>query len=217
MPVPFAQLAPKWLPALTWKLVKDALVPGLALLIIVAIFSDLKKPLVSLTQDNGKAAFGAGQPAGGEAGETVGDFVERVALSHIGAKKAPGAQSPAGEGILAAAANETEMDLGTPLPPKPAAARHEQPAAGKAHGSLTLAKVLPPVKPPLAPVVTAAVSEPAPVSAPVKPVKDEPLPPVQFGMRLVSHLGTMISQSQTRVVESVASVSDTLAALVKKL
>jgi hypothetical protein len=69
-------------------------------------------------------------------------------------------------------------------------------------------KVLPPAQEPLATI------EPAVASA---PVKAEPLPPLQYRMRLVANLGGMISTSETRVVESVASMGDGLTSLAKKL
>ena len=49
-------------------------------------------------------------------------------------------------------------------------------------------------------------------------MKAEPLPPLQYGMRLVvNNLGNIVSASETRIVASVASVGDTLTSLGKKL
>src|SRR5476651_640100 len=80
--------------------------------------------------------------------------------------------------------------------------------SSKVHVAASVPKVPPPVQPPLVTVEPAAVS--APVAA-------EPPPPLQYGMRLVAGLGNIISVSQTRVVQSMASVGDTLTSLVKKL
>ena len=59
-----------------------------------------------------------------------------------------------------------------------------------------------------------ATMQPAVASA---PVKAELLPPVQYAMRLVANLGGMISTSETRVVEFMASMGDGLTFPAKQL
>jgi hypothetical protein len=209
MQVPFFPMILKGLHALTWKFVTEVLVSSLATLLVMAIFSHVTKPASPVARDDGRLTSFEGKPAAAETSETVDDFMQRVALSHVASLKAPASQT------ASVAASESTAEASTPLPPRPPTAlRHDRPSASKVHVAASVPKVLPPVPSPLAtieppPVVVAA-------SAPV-PVKAEPLPPLQYGMRLVSNVGTIISVSQTRVVESVASLGDTLNSLAKKL
>jgi hypothetical protein len=78
-------------------------------------------------------------------------------------------------------------------------------SSNKLHGAASAPKVLPSAQP------LHAITESAVVSAPVK--VEQP----QYGMRLVATLEHILSASETRVVESVASVGDTLTSLAKKL
>ena len=76
-----------------------------------------------------------------------------------------------------------------------------------------MAASTPKTLPPLQQQPVAAI-EPAAVTA---PEKAEPLPPLDYGMHLVTNLGTIIAASETRVVEGMATVGDTLTSIVKKL
>jgi hypothetical protein len=152
-----------------------------------------------------QAALAGGEvsaTAGGETNESLAEFIEHVALAHVASLRAPPAAARVTASMSPAAA-------GAPVPPRSAAAlRPSRPGAAKARVAATALKSLPPAQLPLPTV------EPAAVSAPVTP---EPPLPFQFGMHLVSKLGTIISVSQTGVAEGVASVGDTLTLLVKKL
>lgn len=211
MQVPISPMILRGLHALTWKFATEVLVSSLATLLVMAVFSHVTKPASPMARDDGRLTSLEGRPAAGktsESSETADDFVERVALSHIASLKAPASQTA----IVAVAASEPAAEAGAPLPPRlPATLRHDRPSASKVHVAASVPKVLPPpppatIEPPI------AVAAPAPVL-----VKAEPLPPLQYGMRLVSNIGTIISVSQTRVVQSVASVGDTLTSLAKKL
>jgi hypothetical protein len=206
MQVPISQMVRKWMHALTRKFVTEILVSSLATLLVMTFFPNLTKPAYLFTRDDALLTSTSKSLAAGKSSDTLDDFMEHVARSHIsGLKTQPVAASQ--ESIVAV--NEPTTDTGAPLPPLAAAApRHERASSSKLHVAANVSKVLPPVQPP---VVT---NEPPVVSA---PVKAEPLPPLQYGMHLVADLGNIISVSETRVVESVASVGDTLTSLVKKL
>ena len=93
--------------------------------------------------------------------------------------------------------------------PRPAAApRRDRPGSNKVHVATSVPIVLPPAQEPLATI------EPAVASA---PVKAELLLQSNMAMRLVANLGGMISTSETRVVESMASMGDGLTSPAKKL
>ena len=219
MQVPFSLMILRGLHALTWKFVTEVLVSSLATLLVMAAFSHMTKPTPPVAQDGERLTSLAGKPAAGEtdeSSETVDDFMQRVALSHVASLKAPASQA------ANAAASESVAEPGIPLSPRPPAAppRHERASVSKLHIAASVPKVLPPAKPPLAAIEPAAVSEPGkaeplPAAVPATPVKAAPLPPLEFGMRLVSGLGTLISVSETRVVQGVASMGDTLTSLVK--
>ena len=133
--------------------------------------------------------------------------MERVGLSHVAALRAPSAAASQPANF---AMSEPTTAAAVPLPPRPAAApRRDRPGSSKVHVAASVPKVpLPPAQEQLTTI------EPAVASA---PVKAELLPPVQYAMRLVANLGGMISTSETRVVESVASMGDGLTSLAKKL
>jgi hypothetical protein len=132
--------------------------------------------------------------------------MQRVALSHVTGLKAPVAATSQATLV---AVSEPTTDAVIPLPPRPPIApRHDRLSPGKVHVAANAPKIPLPAPPPIPTV------EPAVASA---PVKAEPLPPLQYGMRLVTNLGTIITASETCVVESVASMGDTLNSFVKKL
>jgi hypothetical protein len=132
--------------------------------------------------------------------------MERVALSHVATLRAPPAAASQPANV---AMSEPTTAAAVPLPTRPAAApRRDRPGSSKVHVAASVPKVLPPAQEQLTTI------EPAVASA---PVKAELLPPVQYAMRLVANLGGIISTSETRVVESVASMGDGLTSLAKKL
>jgi hypothetical protein len=190
--------------ALTRKFA-EILVSSLATVLVMALFPYTTKPTPPIARDDGRLSSIDGGPAREQTSETLADFMERVALSHVAALRAP----PAAASQPANVASEPTTAAVVPLPPRPAAApRRDRPGSSKVHVAASVPKVLPPVQEPLATI------EPTVASA---PVKAEPLPPLQYGMRLVANLGGMISTSETRVVESVASMGDGLTSLAKKL
>ncbi|HEY8094892.1 MAG TPA: hypothetical protein VIE65_02205 [Methylobacter sp.] len=213
MQVPVSLKIRDGLHALTRKFVTEILVSSLTTLLVMALFPNMMKPASLFARNDERLASVQGSPAGGETSEALDDFMERVALSHIsGLKTRPVAVSQ--EAIVAVSKPTT--DTGTPFPPLAAAApRHERASSSKLHVAANVLKVLPPVQPPVATIESPVVS--TPVNVVSVPMKAEPLPPLRYGMHLVADLGNIISVSGTRVVESVASVGDTLTSLVKKL
>jgi hypothetical protein len=190
--------------AITRKLVTEVFVSSLATLIAMAVFSYVTKPAPRFVRDEGRLSSFDGGPIGGEKSEALADFMERVALSHVASLKAPPA-APS-QATLVAASEHSVVPL---PPPRPAdAARHDRPSSGKVHVAVSVPKVLPSAEPPL------TTTEPTVVPA---PVKEEPLRPLQYGMRVAANLGDIVSASNTLVVESVASMGDALSSIVKKL
>ncbi len=186
--------------AITRKLVTEVLISSLATLIAMAVFSNVTKPSPQFARDEGRLSSFDGGPAG-EKNEALADFMERVALSHVASLRAAPSQA------TVVATSEPSV---VPLPPpRPAGvATHDRSSSGKVRVAVSVPKVQPSAQPPLATI--------EPTVAPA-PVKGEPLRPLQYGMRLVANLGDIVSASNTRVVESVASVGDALSSLVKKL
>jgi hypothetical protein len=204
MQVPIPLIIRNGLLTLTRKFA-EILVSSLATVLVMALFPYATKPIPPFPRDDGRLSSIDGGPAREQTSEALADFMERVALSHVAALRA----SPAAASQPANVASEPTTAAAVPLPPRPAAApRRDRPGSSKVHVAASVPKVLPPAQEPLATI------EPAVASA---PVKAEPLPPVQYAMRLVANLGGMISTSETRVVESVASMGDGLTSLAKKL
>ena len=194
--------------ALTRKLVTEVLFSSLVTLLTMAILSNVTKPILPFARDDGRQSPSVGKLAGEATGDVLADFMQRVALSHVTGLKAPVAATS--QATLVAVSEPTTAAV-IPLPPRPPTApRHDRLSSSKVHVAANAPKIPPPAPaPPPIPTV-----EPAVASA---PVKAEPLPPLQYGMRLVTNLGTIITASETCVVESVASMGDTLNSLVKKL
>ena len=188
----------------------------LATLVVMALFPNLTKPVYLFSQDGAQITSSHKGLAKEDSSTSLDDFLERVALSHISGPKAS-QQVESQEAI--AAVNEPATDMEAPLPPSPAAASRRERTGSKVRAAANTAKIVP--APQVAMAEPAAGQVPAvlePAVAPA-PVKAEVLlvAPLQYGMHLVSNLGTIISVSQTRVVQSVASVGDTLNSLAKKL
>ncbi|MGB8898832.1 MAG: hypothetical protein WCC90_06130 [Methylocella sp.] len=205
MKVPIPLIIRNGLLALTRKFA-EILVSSLATILVMALFPYAMKLTPPFARDDGRPSSIDGGPAREQTSEALADFMERVALSHVAALRAPpvAASHPAN-----VAMSEPATSAAVPLPPQPSAApRRDRPGSSKVHVAASVPKVLPPVQEPVATI------EPTVASV---PVKAEPLPPLQYGMRLVANLGDMISASETRVVESVASMGDGLTSLVKKL
>jgi hypothetical protein len=206
--MPIFLMARNGLQALLRKLVPEILVSTLAAILAMAIFPSLMRSTAPLAQ-NGEQAVALshqapsspGLPAPAETGESLARFMEHVALSHVAALKAPPAAASRAAGPEA---SEPANAAAVPLPPpRPlAVARRAEPGASKT------------------PVAGGAPNEPplseAAAAAP-QPEKAEPLLPLQYGMRLVTGLGNIISASEKGVAESVASVGNTLTSFGKNL
>jgi hypothetical protein len=205
MQVPIPLIIRNGLLTLTRKFA-EILVSSLATVLVMALFPYATKPIPPFARDDGRLSSIDGGPAREQTSEALADFMERVALSHVAALRAPPAAASQTANV---ALSEPTTAAAVPLPPRPAAApRRDRPGSSKVHVAASVPKVLPPAQEQLTTI------EPAVASV---PVKAELLPPVQYAMRLVANLGGMISTSETRVVESVASMGDGLTSLAKKL
>ena len=205
MQVPIPLIIRNGLLTLTRKFA-EILVSSLATVLVMALFPYTTKPTPPFAWEDGRLSSIDGGPAREQTSEALADFMERVALSHVAALRAPPAAASQPTNV---AMSEPTTAAAVPFPPRPAAARRrDRLGSSKVHVAASVPKVLPPAQEPLATI------EPAVASA---PVKAEPLPPLQYRMRLVANLGGMISTSETRVVESVASMGDGLTSLAKKL
>lgn len=188
-----------------------ALAPSAAVLLTLAVFSYVILPAGPVAQspapvppietapaDDEIAAEGSGGPV-----DAIPEFIERVALAHVASLKSPPANSNRGERIALS---------GTPeAPASPhAAAKPVRQSGSKLR--VAAAPMAQPLERPAGPAGGQDARQLSPEAA-----SAEPLPPVQFGMRLVKNLGSIIAASQTRVAEGVATVGTTLTSLVKKL
>lgn len=200
MQAPISLRFRKGLHVLTRRLITEVLVSSLSTLLAMAIFSDLTmtKPAPSLTPVEIRLSSAGGAPVSKEADSGTADFLERVALSHIGRTiEPPAAESPAP--VIAAA--ETKTATAVPLPPRRATAAHDQPRAGQTRVVSSSQQTSPPAQLELA--------SPTP--------KAEQFAPWQYAVRMVANIQDVVSASDKRVVESMASVGDALTSLVKKL
>lgn len=188
-----------------------ALLPGAAALLTAAIFASVTIPAAPVAQspaplpsietapaDDEIAADGSGGSV-----DAIPEFLERVALSHVASLKTPLANSNLSARI---ALSGTQEALASP---------HAAAKPARQSGSKLRVAAAPPVQPPERPAGPATGQDA--VQRPSEAASAEPLPPVQFGMRLVKNLGSIIAASQTRVAEGVATVGTTLTSLVKKL
>lgn len=189
-----------------------ALLTGAAALLTMAVLAYVTIPAAPVAQspaplppietapaDNPVEADVSGGPA-----DAIPEFIERVALSHVASLKTPPAHSNTGSGIALSGA------------PEALASPHTAAKPVRQNG-LKLRVAAAPLAPPPGRPAGPASGQDAVQGPPSDAAQTEPLPPVQFGMRLVKNLGSILSASQTRVAEGVASVSSTLTSLVKKL
>lgn len=184
-----------------------ALLPGAAALLTMAILASVTIPAAPVAQspaplppietvpaDDPAAADSSGGPV-----DAIPEFIERVALSHVASLKTPPANSHPGARIA------------LPGTPEALASPHAAAKPVRQSGSKLRVAAAPMAQPPESPAGQDTVQRPSDADS------TEPLPPVQFGMRLVKNLGSIIAASQTRVAEGVATVGSTLTSLVKKL
>ncbi len=163
------------------KLVTEVLISSLATLLVMAVFSHMTKPTLPVAQDGVRLTSSEQQPVVGEtseSSETVDDFLQRVALSHVASLKAPASRA-ASVAASEPKTDEPSSDTGVPFSTRPAAAsRHDRPSASKVHVAAIVPKVQPPVTPlaTIVPAATAApvIAEPQPPIVAATPVKAEP-------------------------------------------
>lgn len=197
--------------ALTRKLMTEVLFSSLATLLTMAIMSQVTKPVSPAAQAGeqltSQLASSAGEAPSRDTSEATADFMQRVALSHVASLRAPHAAESQASRV---AANEPVAAAAVPLPPRPPATpRHDRLGSSKAHLAANAPKA-----PQALPPAPAVVIEPASESA---PAKAQLIPPLDYGMHLVTNLGTIVTASETRVIEGMATVGDTLTSIVKKL
>jgi hypothetical protein len=182
--------------ALTRKFAAEVVVSSLATLLVMSIFANATKPAAPVAQDPRQQDLRQAAPAAGAAKESLDDFMERVALSHVAALKAPPAADESAPVAPAAAQ-------------KQAAQRHDRPHSDKLRVAAVKA-------PPLAEPARPQQGQDAGPAAAAPAAGVDWLMPVKYGMRLVGTVQDVVSASSTRVVESVASVGGVLTSFVKK-
>src|SRR5664279_5811371 len=125
--------------ALTRKFVAEVLVSSLATLVVIVLFSHLTKPAAPVAQDNYLPSASDRSAAAGQTKESLDDFMERVALSHVAVQKSPSAAAIVG-------ANDPSTAAVSPSPSRQAAApRQDRPHSGKVH--VASLKAPPPAQP----------------------------------------------------------------------
>lgn len=186
--------------ALTQKLIPEALVSGLAIALIIALFASVMRvnpPSSRLERQ------GAGAQVTAASDEATADFMERVALSHVGATKPPPAAPSADIATEPPAA-------AAPLPPQSASAPgHDRPHAAIVRVAATTPAVLPPPRP------QQVTIEPAIVVA--EPAKNKPLRPLRNGLHFFTQIVDIVPASGARVYEGMSSIGGALASFAKKL
>jgi hypothetical protein len=188
------------LSALTRKLVPEILVSGLASLLVMALFANVMKASPPPSRADRP---GANEQLAAASSQTTADFMQLVALSHVGGVKPPpnaaSADAPA-EPTPAAAAPAAPLSVSAP--------GHNRPHAAMVRVPASTPDVLPPPRPSLATTEPAVVSEPP---------KAKPLPPLRYGVHLVTQLVDFVPASGTRVYEGMTSIGGALASFVKNL
>lgn len=201
--------------ALTRKLMTEVLFSSLATLLTMAIMSQVTKPVSPAArvdeQLTSQLASSAGETPRRDTSEATADFMQSVALSHVASLRAPHAAESQASHV---AANEPVAVATVPLPPRPPATpRRDRLGSSRTHLAANAPKA-PQALPPAPAVQPPAVIEPASEPA---PAKAQLMPPLDYGMHLVTNLGTIVAASETRVIEGMATVGDTLTSIVKKL
>lgn len=132
-----------------------------------------------------------------DGGETVDEFLERVARTHVASLTAPPAS--------AAPAAPAQRPANAPRPgatragkARPADAANAQQPAGAAPPAVALA------------------SAPALGSAPAEPAKFDWLAPVHYSMQLAADAGKFVAASNERVVQTLASAGSALTSFGRK-
>src|ERR1700730_12326887 len=103
--------------ALTRKFA-EILVSSLATVLVMALFPYATKPIPPFARDHGRLSSIDGGPAREQTSEALADFMERVALSHVAALRAPPAAPSQPANV---AMSEPTTAAAVPLPPRPAA------------------------------------------------------------------------------------------------
>ncbi|ACK50816.1 hypothetical protein Msil_1871 [Methylocella silvestris BL2] len=235
MPTPIPVMLRKGLHAVTQKLVAEVLVSVFSTLLVMMLVSHLTKPAPDFAAvDLRVAAVPALAP--NESGDATADFLERVALSHIVAPRAAALEAAAepAAGATGAAA---------PLPPRRRAALLDHSQAGKDRVAANVQASAPinaqaniqsnapgNVPQALAAHTPAAASAPSDWIDSLNPLKysvglvsgigafvsASHQRAIDGGGWLVSGIGEFVSASDKRLVEGMASVGDSVTALVKK-
>src|ERR1700732_191367 len=108
----------------------------------MALFPYMTKPTPPMARDDGRLSSIDGGPAREQTSEALADFMERVALSHVAALRAPPAAASQPANV---ALSEPTTAAAVPLPPRPAAApTRDRPGSRTVHVAARVPKVLPP-------------------------------------------------------------------------
>ena len=209
--MPISQMIFDTMQALVRKLIPQVIISTVATVLVSTILPAVWNSAPSVTPDsalprapNGESTYNYGELAILDAREPLADFLERVALTHVAALKEPAAaakQAASSEAEEAKSATTAHLP-----PPRRSAMSRKEPASGKPHLADSAATT--PPAPPLPPTVPVVASEPA---------EKKPFLPLEYGMRLATNLGDIVSASNSFVVAIAASMGDALTSVAKKL
>ena len=202
------------------KFIFEVIVSSLASLLVMTLFSHgaNMSPAQSPTEDEAQfLALSATLSPMSSTGDATEDFLQQVALSHVASLHPQSRPSSSGNVVEGAKTGMMAHPFAEP--------KHERLATSKTRLTTSVPKILPPGKPAemsaLAPppAPTPEKIEPALSTTPAAatPVKEERNAPLDFGLRLVDRIGTILSDSKTQVVETVAWAGSSLTSLAKKL
>lgn len=219
MRAPLIQILIKGFQTHAPKFIFEVIVSSLASLLVMALFShgSNMSPAQAPKEDEAQlSALSATLSPTSASAEATDDFLQQVALSHV-ASLHPQSR-PSSSGNMAVAA-ETGI-AHTLVEPK-----RERLVTSKVRFAASQPKILPVTKPAemsavaAPPAPTPEKTEPAlTTTAPAtSPVKDATNAPLDFGLRVVNRIGTILSDSKTQVFETVAWAGNSLTSFAKKL
>lgn len=198
--------------ALLRKLIPQVIVSTFATVLVSTVLPVVTNTTPSVTPESarslapkGESTNNYGELATLDATEPLADFLERVALTHVAALKAPAASA---KQTASSAAEEPKSPTTVHLPPpRRSATPRQEPGSSKPHLAHSAAKTLPPQPPP--PLKTPAVAS--------EPAEEKPFLPLQYGMKLAANVQNIISASNSFVVAVASSMGDALTSVAKKL
>ncbi|SFK62097.1 hypothetical protein [Methylocapsa palsarum] len=188
--------------ALTRKLVMQIFISSVSTLCVMVIFSSFDKLTPGHIPAQTHLTAVDAKFVDGQASETLDDFVERVALSHVAGLRTTSTLASAQPESAAASEPATVPQL------QASPQKRERPRADKAHVAANAPKPAHPAQ------ALPVASEPA--AAPEHTDIDW-LAPLHYGNLLISKAGDIVAASDARIMEGMASVGDAVVSFTKKM